>query len=296
MDVNRLTLSVAGSLLTLSLTLLFLLLVPNPTVSANEKVIVMGYKSIAKPPLIGDQTDNSGLYYDLFSQAAERIGYTLQVVRIPKKRLHYELAIGNVDFYPGSSFSTKRADYLYYLPNGLKTKEVLISLQSFSEITDMHHAQGKLIVELGSSKIEWDQLYPGLTIIQMGKLSMERVIKALKEKRGDFYIADIEIVEHYQKQHNLQSYDEIGVRIHHFAINKQFIPMNMGFSRKSKLFSESPNPEYQAEQGVSIHNFYTQVNKNSTAYAFYLALDQLDKEGVTQSLYEHYFRLSPDSD
>lgn len=259
---------------------------------AYDKIIVMGYKSIAKPPLIGDGADNSGLYLDLFSLAASRIGYSLKVVRIPKKRLHHELAIGNVDFYPGSSFSTKRAEYLYYLPNGLQTKEVLISLSDLPEITDMNQAKGKLIVELGSSKQEWDQIYPGLSIVRMGKLSMPKVVEALKVGRGHFYIADIEIVDHYQKQQKLSSFEEIGIRIHRNAIDKNFIPMNMGFSRKSKLFAESLNPEYQADQQVSIDNFYTKVDNRSVAYKFYLALEHLREEGVTQRLYEHYFKES----
>lgn len=258
--------------------------------SANDKTIIMGYKAIAKQPLIGDAEENTGLYQDLFSQAAAMIGYQLKIVRIPKKRLHFELAQGNVDFYPGSSYSQKRADYLYFLPNGLQTKEVLVSLLEQPEITDMSEAKGTLIVELGSSKLEWDQLYPSINIVQLGKLSLGTVIKGLKARRGDFYIADIEIVDHYKKQHQLNSYADIGIRIHHQAINKQFIPMNMGFSRRSKLFSEQPNSAFDPEKGVTLDNVTTLVEKRSIAYQFYQALEVMRKQGETQKLYEKYFK------
>ncbi|WP_415885294.1 substrate-binding periplasmic protein [Neptuniibacter sp. QD37_6] len=261
-----------------------------PVANADEKTIIMGYKAIAKPPLIGSNGDNSGLYLDLFQKAAERIGYELVVVRIPKKRLHFELARGTVDFYPGSSFSQKRTGYLFYLPNGLQTKEVLITLDNQAEIESMDEIEGRLIVELSSSKLEWDQIYPKLTISKMGKLSMEKVIEALKTGRGDFYIADIEIVDHYQKLNGLESYEDIGIKIHHNAINQAFIPMNMGFSRKSKLFSEYPNPSFSPDADISIENFYTIVDQNSVAYQFYQALDQLKQEGYTQNLYDQYFK------
>jgi len=272
------------------LSFLLLLFAFFPIANASDKTIIMGYKAIAKPPLIGPNGDNSGLYLDLFQKAAERIGYDLLVVRIPKKRLHFELSRGTVDFYPGSSFSQKRTGYIFYLPNGLQTKEVLISLDNRPEIKSMDEVEGRLIVELSSSKLEWDQIYPKLTIAQMGKLSMEKVIEALKTGRGDFYIADIEIVDHYQKQNYLESYKDIGIKVHHNAINQAFIPMNMGFSRKSKLFSEFPNPKFSPDDEISIENFYTVVDKNSVAYQFYQALDQLKQEGFTQGLYDQYFK------
>ena len=260
------------------------------SVTGNEKVIVMGYKAIAKPPLIGDARDNSGLYVDLFSKAAEKIGYRLQTVRIPKKRLHKELALGNIDFYPGSSFSLDRAKYLYYLPNGLLTKEVLVSLASMPEISDMEEAEGTLIIELGSSKSEWDDIYPKMSLTQMSKLSMESVIRALRVGRGDFYIADIEIVDDYKRRNGIASFADIGIRIHHNAINREFIPMYMGFARNSLLFSEKPNLEYDPDIRVSISNFTSTVNKESVAYRFSEALLQLQKQGDTQRLYDLYFK------
>lgn len=256
---------------------------------AEDKVIVMGYKSIAKTPLIGEEDDNTGLYLDLFNKAAKKIGYRLEIERLPKKRLHLALERGYIDFYPGSSFSQKRAKYLYYLENGLETKEVLVSTSEKKEINNISEAKGTLIVELGSSKIEWDIIYPNIKITKLGKLSMDTIIKALKFNRGDFYIADIEIINYYKKINYLDSYLDIGIKIHENAINKKLIPMYLGFSRKSKLFNEIENSNFDNTKTISIKNFPTKVDENSVAYKFFKALDELKKEQVTKTIYNKYF-------
>ncbi len=256
----------------------------------HEKVIIMGYKDMAKPPLIGNKNDNSGLYLELFERAAKRIGYRLEVKRLPKKRLHNALEQGTVDFYPGSSFSQKRTKYLYFLPNGLQTKEVLVSKSTQKEINHMSEVKGVLIVEPGSSKLEWSSLYPNIRITKLSKLSMSTIIKGIKYNRGDFNIADIEIVDFYKKSNNLKSYEDIGLKIHYNAINKEFIPMNMGFSKRSKLFSEKENLSFDKTKIVSIKNFPTIIDKNSIAYKFYLSLMQLKEEEITQDLYNKYFK------
>jgi hypothetical protein len=250
----------------------------------------MGYKDISKMPLIGEKNDNFGLYFDLFSKAAKKIGYKLKIKRYPKKRIHSGLKDGTIDFYPGSSFSQKRAEYLYYLPNGLSTKEVLVSIMSQPEISDMNKVKGTLIVERGSSKLDWDKIYTDLKIIELSELSMEKVIKALKYNRGDFYIADIEVVDYYKKLNNLNKYSDINIKIHNMSINKDFVPMYLGFSRKSKLFSEKKNLEYDKHKLTFIDNFPTIIDKNSVAYKFFVALDELKKEKITNKLYGKYFK------
>lgn len=164
------------------------------SISASSNTIIMGYKDKSKLPLIADKTDDSGLYKELFSRAAEKIGYELKIIRIPKARVHKGLKDGTIDFYPGASFSTKRGKYLYYLPNGLTTKEVVVTLADRPELNSISDMKGKLLVEIGSSKAEWK--YPGLKTTQINRLPMDTVIKALKGGRGDFYIADIEVIDY----------------------------------------------------------------------------------------------------
>jgi hypothetical protein len=270
--------------------ILFFIVSLSTILFSNDNIIIMGYKDISKMPLIGEKNNNSGLYFDLFSKAAKRIGYKLEIKRYPKKRINIGLSNGTIDFYPGSSFSQKRTKYLYYLPNGLDTKEVLISLDRQPEIYDMNEAKGALIVERGSSKLEWSKIYTNLKIIELGELSIEKVIKALKIGRGDFYISDIEIVDYYKKINNLNNYSDINIRIHHMAINKKPIPMNLGFSRKSKLFSEKKNLNYNNQKIISLDNFPTIIDKNSIAYKFFIALDELKKEKITNDLYDRYIK------
>lgn len=260
------------------------------TVVAADGVITMGYKDKAKMPLIGGKNDDSGMYIELFSKAASKIGYQLKIVRDPKKRIHKQLGEGTIDFYPGASFSQKRAKYLYYLPNGMKTKEVLVSRVSQNNITDMTAAKGRLLVEAGSSKVEWDKKYPNLKIVQMSKLPMETVVKAMDANRGDFYIADIEIVDYYKKANKMNNYKDIGLKIHEKSINDELVPMYMGFSKKSPLFSEKRNEGYDSSKEISLENFPTEVSKDSIAYRFYQALDELNQSGETQRLYNKYFK------
>lgn len=265
-------------------------LVLSSNLLGNDLVIKMGYKTIHKLPLIGDKYDNSGLYLDLFNKAAKKIGYRLEIVRLPKKRLHLALKKGEIDFYPGSSFSLKRVEYLYYLPNGLQTKEVLVSLKDKDTVNRMEDVKGTLIVELGSSKSEWNEIYPNLKIKEFNKLSMNTVEKILKFKRGDFYIADIEIVDFYKRNNNLDTLLDIDLKVHPNAISEVFIPMYLGFSRKSKLFSEKENLNFKEDENISIENYPSSIDKNSIAYQFYLALEELRKENVTNKLYNKYFK------
>jgi hypothetical protein len=256
---------------------------------ANDNVIVMGYKDKDKLPLIGGYGDDNGLYRELFEKAAASIGYRLKIIRLSKKRIHLRLKSGEIDFYPGTSFSQKRAAYLYYLPNGLQTKEVLLSLSNHKEIKNIKDATGILIAESGSSKIEWDKLYPGLKIQVMTKLPIDIAILALQKKRGDFYVADIEVIQYYKFIKNIKNYEQIGIKVHYNAINQHFIPMYLGFSRKSSKFSEIPNPNYDPTKKVSIKNFPTIISKNCVAYKFYKALDKLKQDGTTAKLYKKYF-------
>lgn len=263
-----------------------LFLISSISLFANDNIITMGYPEKNKYPLIGELHNNNGLYKELFGKAAKNIGFKLKIVRLPKKRVHRGLKEGSIDFYPGSSFSEERASYLYFLPNGLKTKEVLLSLKHFKEIDDIADAKGSLLVELGSSKKDWDKIYPNLTILQMGILPIEKAITALEKRRGDFYIADIEPVLYYKK---IVDFSKLGIKIHYNAINDKFIPMNLGFSRKSPLFKEQKNPNFNPSKPISLTNFPTIISKNSIAYKLHMELMKMQKNGEIKKIYEKYF-------
>jgi ABC-type amino acid transport substrate-binding protein len=262
------------------------------TVSAKEMNIVMGFKDQPKPPFIGNVNDNSGLYKQLFNTAAKRIGLNLEIVRVPKKRAHSHLQNGTVDFYPGASFSQSRAEYLYYLPIGFESKEVVITSINHADITDISKVSGRLLVELGSSKLSYGQKYPNLEIVQMGNLPIKNVLAALAKGRGDFFISDIEPIKAYMERHNINNEEELGIKIHYKAINHSFIPLYFGFSRKSPLFQEVVNQDFDPSNQVTISNFPTVITKECVAYKFYLALQHMKKSGEIKTLYYDYFGLN----
>jgi hypothetical protein len=131
-----------------------------------------------------------------------------------------------------------------------------------------------------------------LKIIELGELSIQKVIKALKMNRGDFYIADIEVVDYHKKISNTNNYSEMNIKIHTMAINKEYIPMYLGFSNKSKLFKEKTNLNYDKNKIISIANNPITIDKKSVAYKFFIALDELKKEKTTHKLYNKYFKTT----
>lgn len=256
---------------------------------AGEKVIIMGYNDKSKMPLIGGQTNNDGLYKELFEKAAKAIGYQLKIIRQPKKRVHAGFKNGTLDFYPGASFSKNRSEYLTFLPNGLQKKEVLLSLLKYEEINDLSQVNGRLIVELGSTKTEWKKMYPNLKIVHMNKTSIETAIKMLRSGRGDFFTSEMFEIDYYKKLKSIKDMKSLGVRMHLHAFGKNSVPMTLGFSMKSKLFKGKPNPDFDGSQEITIKNFPINMSKDCVAYKFQAALKELYETGETQKLYDKYF-------
>lgn len=252
----------------------------------NDKVIIMGYKEGHKMPLI-EETKNDGLYYDLFSKAAEKIGYKLQIVRLPKARLHSEFEKGLADFYPGMSFSERRAEYVVYLDNGLVTKEVIITDKSVPNITDLKQLKGTIIMEIGSSKVEIAKKY-NIKMYEGANLDLEKAIKMIQVKRGDYWFADIEEAHYYLKANGLNNFEPIGMKMHgDWNENK---PMYIGFATKSKYFKSIPNPKYDSKKPLSYENLPITVDPSSIAGKFHKAVLELKAEGYTQKLYEKYLK------
>lgn len=255
----------------------------------EENVIFMGYKDDAKKPLIGDMDDNSGAYQELFSKAAEMIGYKLHIVRFPKKRLYSMFEKGDLDFYPGASFSEKRSAYMNFLNNGLETKEVLLTRNNMDEITDISKVSGTLIADLGGSKSNFNAKYPNILVQEVASIDFEQALQMLKLNRGDFYIADIEEVDYYQKSKGLKTFNDIGIRVHYNAFG-DFIPMYMGFSMKSKQFKAKDNPRYDKSKPLDYENTPKTVSEDCVAYKFHEALMKLKESGETKKIYNKYFK------
>lgn len=78
----------------------------------------MGYRLNERLPLINAAPNNEGLYKELFSTALEKINCKLVIVREPKRRIIKKLKNGNLDFYPGFTFSKERSNYVFFFENG----------------------------------------------------------------------------------------------------------------------------------------------------------------------------------
>src|SRR5512134_3732230 len=96
--------------------------------------LTMGFKPDAKLPFIAAAPDNAGLYLDLYTRAAERLGCKLAVVREPKRRIHQWMQEGRVDFYPGMKYSPERAQFALFIENGLPGGRAGLSMADLPEI------------------------------------------------------------------------------------------------------------------------------------------------------------------
>ncbi|MDQ6975776.1 MAG: hypothetical protein Q9M22_04325 [Mariprofundaceae bacterium] len=260
------------------------------SLSYAECIINMTYKEGDKLPLIAKSPDNSGAYLALFSQAATRIGCTLHVTRLSKKRLHKMLAEGTLDFYPGASFSKKRSTYLFYIENGFSTGEYGITSLQQSEIMRYEDLKGRdltWVLELNSSKHELAQSL-NIHFQQRKYLNLDVVHKLIAGKRSVFYVADKELVDYYPKRSGLSSLKAAGMKVHKNCCGGE-VPMYLGFSRYSKHFKERKNPGYDAKLAISPTNFPTELDPQSVAYKFSQALRSLKESGETKKIHTQYF-------
>lgn len=274
----------------LILLYLFIFLSPQIVFSSEKPSLIMGYKEGSKPPYIGPVGDNGGAYEALFSQAAQMIGFQLKIIRLPKKRVYQQLLNGQIDFYPASGFAQQRAEYLYWFSNGLLSKQALLSTALDQEITNIHQAKGTLLVPLGSSAENYATNNPTIKIQKMGELPIDKAILALQLGRGDFYIYDIDIFDYYLKRKQLLSFEQISLKLHSNAIEKEFSSLHAAFSIHSKYFSATPNPNYKSKEESSFYNQKLIPSRDSVAYSFEQALKHLQETGETNKIYNKYFK------
>lgn len=272
--------------LLLSLFIFFAL----PSLSFADCLLKMGYKEGGKLPLIAKQPDNSGAYLDLFSKAAESIGCRLVVVRLPKKRLHSKLKTGQLDFYPGASFSEKRAIYLYYIENGFTTAQYGITSINIPEISNFQQVKELdllWLLELGGSKVELTDSI-GVRSKTFQAVDIEKMRRLIYKGRNVFYVADKELIDYYLKSKGLSTLTEIGLKVHRHCCGGD-APMYMGFSRFSAHFTEIANPEYDQNKPLNPGNSPTIVGSGSVAYRLGQALRKMKDSGETADIYKTYF-------
>jgi hypothetical protein len=253
----------------------------------------MVFKLGGKYPLMRSAPDNSGIFQDLYSAAAKRIDCTLVITRLPKARLHEGLRKGRYDFYPGASFSHKRAKYLSYIENGIETKELGISSLGIKNITNLSQLKtySNLIwlMELNSSKITLSNLL-GIYPQEVQYMNIDILVNFIQKRPqfNYFYVADKEVIDNFFSNNPTSQINDYGLRIHEECCGESQ-PMYLGFSRLSIHMKETNNPQYRKGEEISAKNQTFMPAKDSIAQKFTSALKALQKEGITNSVYQHWY-------
>ncbi len=274
--------------------LVLFLLVLFSSLAYGQCTLKMVYKDGGKEPLITAKPKHDGVYYDLFSEAAKRTGCQLEVSRFPKKRLHEMLKEGKLDFYPGASFSKKRAKYLFYIPNGLDTGEYGVSNASMAELMsyeDLKKHNPIWLMEIGSSKQDKASNL-GIKVQDRKFFDLQFVSKYIKRSPDNhyFYVADKELVEYFHSQSGM-TISQAGLKVHKNCCGGNQ-PMFLGFSRHSPHVKEQPNPNYDASKKLSAFNYPTILDRGSIAYKLSQALAAMKSEGVTDTIYKRWFSVN----
>lgn len=267
----------------MKLTIFFLLFISISLVG-NDNVIRMAYRTTEKLPLIKAAPDNSGLYFDLYTEAARRIGYTLEVVRKPKKRILIDLKRGEIDFYPGFLFSEERSQYIYFINTGITEQNVAVTLDTAEDITSFEDLNGKVYLEsLGNVNYLEHIDKRGFTVIEVPEADIVRIIDLLQLGRGDLFIYQLSSVLYTLKMNNITN-----IKIHKGLLPDVF-NLPLGFSQQSSHFESVKNELYDSERKISIDNFPVTLSTECAAYKFQQALQDMYEDGFTKMLYDSYY-------
>lgn len=286
-----------SSLAAIAALILCLVMAP-PALARGTCVLKMVYKEGDKLPLIAQKPDNSGLYRDLFTEAARRIGCELEITRLPKARLHMELEKGTYDFYPGASFSERRATYLYYMENGLPTGEYFLTsagtpdLSSYRDLRKVRDLGLIWLMEFDSSKAEKPVIY-GINAHAMPYVDVETVAAFAQRGRKVFYVADMEIVDYYLRQNGRKSLERAGLKLHRDT-ELMGVPMYLGFSRRSPHWTGVMNPAHSPVHEGSPTNQAVVPDPDCVAARLGRALLRMKDSGYTAKLRAQYFEPTGD--
>lgn len=263
---------------------LFNILIIAITLSPNDKVvIVMGYKTTKKLPYINEAPNDEGLYKELFSEAARRIGAELKIVRKPKVRIIEGIRDGSIDFYPAFSFTKERSSFGFWLNYGVRGRDLIITRDDAPDIRSIEDLKGlKYLVALGNTNYFEGVDFSGVKILETAELDIPRAIKLILAKRADFYVYEEDALKYYIKSYNVK-----GIKIQkEFEIRSYWY--YAGFSRNSPLYRGHENPDYNKHLEEGPENFRYELVNNSVLYRFREALWEMSLDGFTDRLYKRY--------
>lgn len=270
----------------LSLFCLFVILSPSlaQAFSSSECIITMGYRTSERRPFIEQEPSNQGFYRDIYQAAAEKIGCKLRVVRAPKLRILRDLKLGNVDFYPGLHFSEERAQFAYFIPNGLSERYIGISRAGAASINSLAQlSQTGMTLLIAPGSYDFNGISKTMSVRKPPELDVPKALDYLLASQGDFFIYDLATLNYYLKNRDISQFQL------HPDCCQQPQAMYLGFSKKSRHFRALQNPYYRANLPLSPDNIPSVLAEDSKAYEFARALAIMDAEGETQRIYFNYF-------
>ncbi|MCG9747199.1 MULTISPECIES: amino acid ABC transporter [Shewanella] len=257
------------------------------SVNSNACELIMGYRTSERLPYIHAEPDNQGLYLALYQLASERIGCSLKVYRAPKKRILRALRLGKVDFYPGFGFTQKRNHYAYFIANGLFERYTGIShsgIEEISSLNDLVTTPYVLLISPGGYDL--DGIPKGVITRRPPEMDAAQAFELLSTGKGDFFSYD-ETTIRYELAHH--PHPELKL---HPKCCEPMRDMYLGFSRASRYFKTSPNPDYDPGQADSIANRRRLLMPGSKAHALADELERMRASGETERIRESFFAPS----
>lgn len=244
----------------------------------------MGYRTSERLPLIESEPSNKGIYQDLFSLAAKKVGCTLHIKRAPKKRILTWLKQGKIDFYPGLGFNLTRQKYLYFAENGLQAHTVILTHNDIDSITSFTDLKGKILLKPYGSR-DFDLANQGIMIRHGQDIDLNGAITLLEKRQVDLFIHNKDSLLFY-----LANHPNTAVKIHDCCFNKK--PMHLGFSKASKHFASSRNQRFDSSQPISPSNLSLTVEKYTLAYQFLEAVKKVAQSKTFKQQQNRYYRYS----
>ncbi len=253
--------------------------------STLSKTIIMGYRTTEIPPLI-NADDNKGLYKDLYEEAFRRLGYKLEIVRLPKLRIIDGLKDGSIDFYPRFNFTLERSSYIFFIENGLFQKDVLVTTTNVNEdIENLTQIENMVFGKsLGAPSYFDETKVKNLKVVEYAELDLERSINMLLFDRIDFTIFDYSSLVYYLKEKKIKN-----IKIHENFLKKKNI-MYLGFSKNSIYFTDVPNEKYNPREKLSIHNYPTKLKEGSLPFLLQQVLQEMLLDGTTEKFFNKYYK------
>jgi Ni,Fe-hydrogenase I large subunit len=147
-------------------------------------------------------------------------------------------------------------------------------------------------MEANRSKNEMAKLL-GINVQKVNYLNLEK-IKEFIDKRPQFnyfYIADKEMVNSFLAKRPGKTLGDFGLKAHAKCC-EQLSPMYLGFSRLSAHMKEVNNRNYDTNKKLTADNQMVGSKKNSIAFKFSEALQEMKKEGVTDDIYHYWYPIT----